>query len=847
MQAGHRCVSLWQALQFSGGALVLALCSAAAHSEPDAGAKPPVPAPTFSIVYTRQPRATQAVPGTSIRDAANWQHASDVGRINGGLAEADVVIDNLESGAARRVEVIHDCTLSPTICVAQEARVSPDGKKIAYSVGYGNALVDVEYNGQKLGIQEIPGLTRAEIWIYDVASGNKHAIPQPKGVIDRQPDWLDNDTLVFVSNRGNTFPFRSQGPMHEDPARCMNSPYCVTQEYGYGPEGRSMQLWTMHIDGSAARNLSPHEQWALAPAVMTNGDILYSCWNGHGNRSHDGPTSIGAATVKNKWWLCRVDGNGADQTVILNAHKTSYLKTRDWLNGVVTGEHVSVLRAIRSVAEIFKGRLAITNYYRANHLGSMGIIFGMDYRDPHVEGCSTAACYKDSYSPSPVPGSGRYVPSTFHAITPYGQDQDMDVRFEATAPFRPLGKSGYPAPLPWTETDFMITHARGQCYEVTEPFQTQAQWLKGEPTCRKAIYRVKVPIVTNPFDSRQMVEIAGGPRWHAYDARAIAPYAALFGQDAPRRPPPLDEDAACYLDVVDARKAELAPPVPYNWAQTLYEQCSTQGCAVNTENPRFFAQKMHALTVYLPQMWDKSYSDDEADYVAHRNNMGHKSIALLGSQPLLADGSVRMQVPCDTPLLMVGTDARGLSLAHDEMLHSLRPGETRTCHGCHDGHSEERNRQLGAPAVERFKTTLAASTHPPLPVQQPPITYAQVRPILEQRCAGCHQNLLHKWSYSAVAQDFEQIDGAFDTAAGPAPKQTSPRGDHLLARPYTSKYVAKFARDSLLYWKCIGSREDGRTDGQYKNDIDFGRAHVSGATPAECVTIGRWIDSGIQF
>jgi hypothetical protein len=333
-----------------------------------------------------------------------------------------------------------------------------------------------------------------------------------------------------------------------------------------------------------------------------------------------------------------------------------------------------------------------------------------------------------------------------------------------------------------------------------------------------------------------MQQIAGGPRWHAYDGRAIAPYSALYGQQAPRKPEPLNNALGCYLDVVDARQAELAPPVPYNWAQTLFEQCSTQGCAVNTENENFYAQKVHALTVLLPEMWDKSYIDDKAGYVTRRNNMGHKSIAILGSQPLLADGSVRMQVPCETPLLMIGTDRRGLSLAHDEMLHSLRQGETRTCHGCHDGHSEE-----------RAQTTLAAATNPPLPVKQPPITFAQVQPILEKRCASCHQNLLRKWSYSAVAQDYEQIDGAFDTAARPAPKQVSPRGDHLLARPYTSKYVAKFARDSLLYWKCIGSREDGRTDRQYNNDIDFGVAHTSGATPQECRTIGQWIDSGIQF
>jgi hypothetical protein len=69
---------------------------------------------------------------------------------------------------------------------------------------------------------------------------------------------------------------------------------------------------------------------------------------------------------------------------------------------------------------------------------------------------------------------------------------------------------------------------------------------------------------------------------------------------------------------------------------------------------------------------------------------------------------------------------------------------------------------------------------------------------------------------------------------------------YALQRPYTSKWVAKFARDSLLYWKCVGARRDGRTDKQYRNDIDFGPAHPTEATAQECRTIGQWIDTGVQ-
>lgn len=878
----------------------------------------------WKLVYTRQPRAAQPVPGTAIAEASTWQHATDVGRINGGLGEADVVIDDLEGNT----RVIHDCTTAKQICVAHEARVSPDGSKIVYSVGYGNELVPVRIGGVDLGIREIPGLTHAELWLYDLKTHKKWRIPHhPAGAIDRQPEWLSNNKIVFASTRGKTYPFRNPTSMHQGKdqfgrGRCFNAPYCVSQEYGYAPGGMSMQIWTMNIDGTDARNISPHEQNALAPAVMTNGDILYSCWNSHENKSFDAKSahSNRPATSKNKWWLCRTDANGADATVLLNGHKTTTLKTKQWLaSSVQGGELRSQLRAIRSVAEIFRNRLAITNYYRSNHVGSMGIIYAMDYGDPHVEGCSTARCYPDGESRSTRPGSGRYVPSSLRALTPYGTDQDNSVRRDAKG--RAMGKSGYPAPLPNTDSAFLVTHARGNCYEAMRLGEANRAAWGGEPVCQKGLYKVKVPMVTDPFDRQQMELLAGGERWHVWDGRAIATYEALFGQPAPAQPEPLNPQNACYLQVVDARKAELyASAERYDWLNNLYQQCAFQGCAVNTEDTSFHADNIAALTVYLPEMWDFSYSNGrQREFASYLSSTGHKTMSRLGSQPLQADGSVKMRVPCETPLVMAGTDKDGMLIAYDVMLHSLRAGETRTCHGCHDGHSEERAAQLEHSAVERFATTLSAGTNPPLPQAEPPVTFAQVQPILEKRCSGCHKDMNNNDGllYSRIAQDYEQYDWAWarkqpgigerthvqhvlilragrgyavgdelvfqpggaagriarvgpggqirdiqltaagngyqprtpvgiKSARGQGAKLTAMTSRFQLARPYTSKWVARFARDSLLYWKCIGSRQDGRTDAQYSNDIDFGPAHDSGATAQECRVIGRWIDEGIQ-
>ena len=811
----------------------------------------------YQLVYTRQPYASTPIPGVPGSEHANWQHATDVARINsGGIAEADVVIDDLNGD----VKILFDCTGSEINCVAQEARVSPDGRRIAYSVAFGSPgaagrRIPTSGEGTRLSLSEIPVIRCAQIYIYNIVTRTNVAVPNhpggdcetiyPRdadGAIDRQPEWLDNQTLVFSSNRGNTYPFKTQAPVHQGEGRCTNWPYCVYQEYGYGHAGKSMQIWTMRVDGTQKKNISPHEQMALSPAVMSNGDILYSCWNAHGNNGHDSRTAIGPATTQNKWWLCRVDGNGADQTVILNGHKSTYIKTSAWLpQGFTGGEGVTRLRALRSAAEIFPGKLAVTNYYRGNHVGSMGIIFGMDYKDPHVEGCSTAACYDGNGSSSTVPGTGQYVPSSIKAITPFGQDQDTRVRFKFGMA---AGKAGYAAP--YSDTEFLITYGAGQCFSPTRDYEANTTTTGGAPTCWKSIYKVKVPMVTDPFDLNQMEPLAGGLEFQSWDARPIKTYQEMFGKAAPDRPEPLDPDAGCYLQVVDVRASELHPAEPYDWRATKYAHCAHQGCAIKPEKPNYYKKKVERFAVLIPEMWDISYSGANKDIFATTlNTIGHKSIGTYRKQKLQPDGSVRMQVPCETPLIMVGQDGDGATLAHDEMLHSLRAGETRTCHGCHDGHSEERARELKHSPAERFADTMAANYNSKLGKRKKPTTFEKIRPILVKRCGQCHEGfeddeLLH----SRIVYDFEQIDFPWlDRKLGQTDSSTTP---YNLARPYTSWWVSKFALDSPLYWYARNERTDGYSNKKFDNDIDFHEPHESNVTKKEARLIARWIDQGAQ-
>ena len=796
------------------------------------------------IVYTRQPRATDPVPGLPVADASNWQHVSDVGRINTWIAESDVVLDDLQGNQ----KVIYNCTAAQIICVAQEARVSPDGTKIAYSVGFGDRLAELQVNGVKIGLFDIPALTHARLFIYDIATDTSTPVPNfPANAIDRQPEWLDNDTLVFASNRANLYPHKTQFSQHrglyaDGRKRWQAGEYGVYQYYGYGNEGKAMQIWTMDIDGTNAKNLTPHETMALSPTVMTNGDIIYSCWNAHANEGYDAPyrSTDNAGTDVNKWWLCQMDGNGAEGNVILNGHKSPIMKSKLYLDPTVTGgESAATLKAVRSVAEIRKEYLAVTNYYRANHTGSMGAVYGWQYQEPGVEGVSRLNNFDNREFNNTREGSGRYIPGDFMPLTPYGTDQDIDVRRDGQG--RAMGKAGYATPLPGTD-DFMITHARGECYEVVPFWRTNLEWTGGEPLCQKGIYRVKTDMVTDPFDQSQMTLMAGGDQWQIYDADAVTNYQSLWGQPLPDRPAQLEGDR-CFLQVVDARAAELQAPQPYDWNKTLYEQCSTQGCAVNSEDKQFHGDQMEYLTVYEVELWDKTFSEgNRYEFGNTINNHGFKSLRVWGFQELEDDGSVRMEVPCETPIQIHGQDDNNLTIAHDDKLHSLRKGETRTCHGCHDGHSEERAAQLGESAEVRFARTIAAGTNYGKPNNGFRYSWADIEPILENRCSSCHTDMRNNDGLldSRIAWDHEQLDWPWMS------RQPIGNGTFIMPRPYTSKWIGKFARQSLLFWKCMDGRQDGRTDRQYPGDIDFGSSHPTDATLSECLAIGHWIDQGVQ-
>ena len=109
---------------------------------------------------------------------------------------------------------------------------------------------------------------------------------------------------------------------------------------------------------------------------------------------------------------------------------------------------------------------------------------------------------------------------------------------------------------------------------------------------------------------------------------------------------------------------------------------------------------------------------------------------ILGYAKIEADGSFRATVPSDTSLTLNVVDSEGRSFKVKENWLQVRPGENRTCNGCHSPRIGQPERAASdAIALQRAPSTL---TPPAIPV----IIYnTHVQPIFDAKCVTCHSAL----------------------------------------------------------------------------------------------------------
>ena len=208
---------------------------------------------------------------------------------------------------------------------------------------------------------------------------------------------------------------------------------------------------------------------------------------------------------------------------------------------------------------------------------------------------------------------------------------------------------------------------------------------------------------------------------------------------------------------------------------------------------------------------------------------------ILGYAPVECDGSFRVTVPADTSLTLNVVDSQSRSFKVKENWLAVRPGENRTCNGCHSPRRGTPQRlATDSIALNRAPSTLVPPTIPVIAFN------TNIQPIFTAKCVSCH----------SISD--QNSDGVLDSPAGGLDLSSDQAGTGFPIS-YSSLLEDNMNGSDLVF--------PGESQQSYLIERVFGQEiravrslpasdpnnHAQMLTPDEKQTLVEWIDLGAQF
>jgi len=558
-----------------------------------------------------------------------------------------------------------------------DPEVSYDGKKIVFAMRCATSNTSATIGGQ-------PACTgHWNIWEYNMASGGFvggtfRRLSASTQDDDVDPAYLpDGRGFVFSSNRQTTSRLNQVG----------GQTYYALDEY---ERERVLNLHTMDADGGHITQISFNQSHDRNPVVRPNGDIMFSRWEHLADR--------------NRFAIFRVKPDGTDMFVLYGAQSpgNSFLHPRDMdPNGPYAGFVASDLMPLSRTQE--GGSLMFidaANYSENNTPASAGV--------PAIGGQrqATAQALND----------GRGVSTYGRVTTPYPL---WDGSNRVLLAYRPCEV---------TRNDVVVSCATLTADEMAQlndenmsEAQIAASPIKDNAPAAYAIY------MFDPATQTWLI-VAAPPSGFMYtDPIALQPRAEPNAAQAT----PVDEAlAAQNLALIEVRSVYDTDGLNRMAEQMMTAVERPAGCekAIATTAPAdaLDTRTQVADLLRIKDPADPAYGCAPARFVRAiravappSSAMGMRSAIgetdfeqqqILGYAPVEPDGSFKLQVPADTPLALSIVDSEGRAFQTHTNWIQVRPGERRTCDGCH---SPRRGGALNSGAVVNalpaaLKTAMAA-------------------------------------------------------------------------------------------------------------------------------------------
>lgn len=534
-------------------------------------------------------------------------------------AGGDLFIRDLSAGAAEETNITGG--LTKVNGDVSDIEVSYDGTRIIFSMCFDDQTWD--------------------IWEYNVETGELRAVIADDAIADlgddHDPVYLPDGRIVFSSNRQTRSAFLQfqQG---------------VPRPYKYRDESQREATSVLHVmdsDGSNVRQLSFNQSHDRNPTVLRDGRIMYTRWDHFGNRDH--------------MPIYTMNPDGSDVNLLYGAFSgiNSFVHPREMANG-------KVLSTAMPIADTFEG----------------GALMAIDV-DNFLENNQRAPV--DTSAPG-------FDPNLLPAEGVEGQQQ---VTFNLINTNKGISGGGrYSAPHPlWDGSNrALVAWTPSQPdEEATNPLTGELEVKEGPPVY--GLYMLNLndksqqPIVLPKIGSGQSIVegVAIQPRSPAdvpavledpdrsgdltdrgmallnvksvYDTDALGSMGEglLVGNEAiPQLPAPAGDSRATIADI-----------------NQLKDPTSVFRSNPATRRPARFVRVTKAVPT--PDAMNKD--------AISANDMEMQRI--VGYSEVQPDGSVKVEVPAETPIAVSVLDDQGRAIQIHTNWLNLQRGEQLTCNGCH--------------------------------------------------------------------------------------------------------------------------------------------------------------------
>jgi hypothetical protein len=532
---------------------------------------------------------------------------------------------------------------------ASDPEVSYDGKKIVF------ALRCPTSNTSTIGGQ--PACTgHWNIWEYDMTTGGLTGGSLRRLTSTTTAD--DVDPAYLPAGRG--FVFSSNRQTKSSVNQFNGHTYFALDEY---ERERVFNLHTMDAQGGNVTQISVNQSHDRNPVVRPNGDIMFSRWDHVGGRNH--------------FKVFRVKPDGTDMFVLYGSHSpgNSFLHPRDMdPNGPYKGFVSSDLMPLSGTHE--GGALVFidaANYSENNTPANAGVspsggqaqattqLLTFDRGLSQFGRITTPFPLWDgtnrvliAYAPCQVTKNGVVVSCATLTDAEKARLSDMN-RLNTDIAADPVQDNVDPSYAiymfnPANQT-FLIVAAPPAGYMYTDPVAIQS---RAEPNATDP-----TPVdATLAAQNQGLLEVRS-----VYDTDGLGRMGDPVISAA-------DLGAGCSVAI-----AKTAPTDPLDTRPQVADLAKIKdpanaayGCA-----PARFVRAFRAVAPPSSTMGLRS-AIGETEFEMQQ---------LLGYAPVEPDGSFKLVVPADTPIGLAIVDAKGRAFQTHTNWIQVRPGERRTCDGCH--------------------------------------------------------------------------------------------------------------------------------------------------------------------